>query len=335
MEQQWRTVTASMTRVPGFTVAAARPWRTAHHLPAAVRAARACAPQVVYANRAEQLLWATIAARRARAALVVHLRHHPFPAPLVRLLGRGDTRYLAVSRFMQDRWIAAGLNPRAVEVVPNGVDTNIYRPPAADERTIARARLGIPDDRPLVLCYGRLSIDKGIATLLAAWSAQRRSGSPAQLILAGDADPEVRDLVGGQDGSVRWEPRRDDVTGLLHAADLVVLPATWEEPFGRVVIEAMSAGVPVVASRIGGIPEILTGRFASHLVPAGNATALASAMTGLLGWRQGAPDLGSAGRQHVRRHFHLDHTVDRVESALVRAVDQRRQGVQAWSPKAV
>jgi glycosyltransferase involved in cell wall biosynthesis len=62
----------------------------------------------------------------------------------------------------------------------------------------------------------------------------------AQLVLAGDADPEISRLLASRpDGRVRHEARRDDVSELLQAADLVVLPASWQEPFGRVVIEAM------------------------------------------------------------------------------------------------
>ena len=322
-----------MTQVPGFTVAAARPWRTLHHLPGSIRAARAVRPQVVYANRAEQLLWATGAARAARAGLVVHLRHHPFPAPLVKLLGRGRTRYIAVSGYLRDLWVAAGLDPRAVEVVPNGIDPDAYPPARPAERSAARHRLGIDDDRLVALCYGRLSADKGVQTLLTAWSARSADDPQAQLVLAGDADPEISSLLAARpDVRVRHEPRRDDVSELLQAADLVVLPASWQEPFGRVVIEAMSAGLPVIASRVGGIPEILTGRFQHHLVPPDDATALAAAIGRLADWRRTEPDLGAAGREHVQRHFHLTDTVDAVEATLARAVEESGQEVTAWSP---
>ena len=119
---------------------------------------------------------------------------------------------------------------------------------------------------------------------------------------------------------------------LLQAADLVVLPASWQEPFGRVVIEAMSAGLPVIASRVGGIPEILTGRFEPQLVPPDDAAALAAAIGRLADWRRTEPDLGAAGREHVQRHFHLTDTVDAVEATLARAVEESGQEVTAWSP---
>ena len=336
LEAPWRSVAASMTRVPGFTVAAARPWRTAHHLPPAIRAARRVAPEVVYANRAEHLLWALGAARTSDAGLLVHLRHHPFPAPLVRLLGRGATRYLAVSQFLKDGWVGAGLPSGAIDVVPNGIDPEWYRPPTTAERAAARLGLGVTDDRPVVLCYGRLSVDKGLPTLLDAWSARAQPQQPALLVLAGDADPDVdRLLAPAAQPSVRHVPRRDDVRDLLHAADLVVLPATWSEPFGRVVIEAMAAGVPVIASRVGGIPEILTGRFAGQLVPRSDPRALGAAIERLLDWRRTEPDLGPAGREHVQRFFSLSATVDVVEATLARvARTHNDREVGRWSATA-
>jgi glycosyltransferase involved in cell wall biosynthesis len=335
LEAQWRSVATSMTQVPGFTVAAARPWRTAHHLPPAIRAARRVAPEVVYANRAEHLLWALGAARVSDAGLLVHLRHHPFPAPLVRLLGRGATRYLAVSQFLKEGWVAAGLPSEAIDVVPNGIDPDWYCPPTAAERAAARLGLGVTDDRPVVLCYGRLSVDKGLPTLLDAWSARSQPQQPALLVLAGDADADVEPLLATAQQSVQHVPRRDDVRDLLHAADLVVLPATWSEPFGRVVIEAMAAGVPVIASRVGGIPEILTGRFAGQLVPRSDPAALRAAIERLLDWRRTEPDLGRAGREHVQRHFSLSATVDVVEATLARVARTRTdREVGRWSATA-
>jgi len=332
LEQAWCSVASTMTRVPGFTVAAARPWRTAHHLPASVRAARAARPDVIWANRAEQMIWAVGAARASGAALVVHLRHHPFPPPLVRLLSGRAARYLAVSAFLRDEWVAAGLDPRRVDVVPNGIDPDLYRPATSADRAAARRALGVVDDRPLVLSYGRLSAEKGACTLLQAWAGAGWAAGEAHLVLAGDATPDVLDLVRDVgDPSVSLLPRRDDVLPLLHAADLVVLPAVWQEPFGRVVIEAMAAGVPVVASRVGGIPEVLTGRFAAQLVPPGDVAALASVLRRHARWRVADPELGGAGRAHVERAFDLRSTVDGVEVALTSAVAAAPGRRSSWA----
>ena len=114
----------------------------------------------------------------------------------------------------------------------------------------------------------------------------------------------------------------------LHAADVVVVPSLWEEPFGRVVIEAMVTGRPVLASRSGGIPEILTGRFAGHLFEKGDATELAALLRGLIGWRDREPGLAVRCAAHVEEHFQLSDRVDGVEALLGQAAGahHRRAG---------
>jgi glycosyltransferase involved in cell wall biosynthesis len=112
---------------------------------------------------------------------------------------------------------------------------------------------------------------------------------------------------------------RTDVVTPLHAADVVVVPSIYEEPFGRTVIEAMSTGRPVIASSVGGIPEILTGGLAELLVAPGDAGALAAKLAEVLDWRTGRPDLGPRCADHVARHFTLSSMVDQVEQRLVAA----------------
>ncbi len=339
LRPDWERVAATITRVPGFTVAARRPWRTLHHLPPTIRAAHRIEPDAIYLNRSEQLPWALAARRRpfsdfTDAGLVVHLRHHPFPGPLVRLLcarpiGSPRVRFIAVSDFIRDTWVANGLNPEVVRVVPNGVDPQCYRPPSPTERHAARSRLGITDDRPVVLCYGRLNQDKGVDTLLDSWSrlaplSTATGQAQPRLLLVGDATPEIAtriDAPAARAQGVRHLPRRAGVVDLLHAADLVVAPSRWDEPFGRVLIEAMAAGLPVIATRVGGIPEILTGPFADLLVPPADPEVLARAIGDTLDWRIRKPWLGWAARDHVRAHFTLDRTADAVEDALVEVAD--------------
>ncbi len=352
---QWRAFSASDRQVPGFTVELRRPWRTIHHLPAAISAGTRVRPDVIYLNRAEQLLWGTLTSARSGAPLVCHLRHHPFSAPVVRVMSRRVHHFLAVSAAIKDEWVAAGVSAAAVTVVPNGVDTDRYRPADAVARAKARADLGLPDQAFVVLHYGRLTAEKGLQTLSAAWAqwpapAADQAAVDRVLVLAGDLDASAVEALAGISGPISGPniapisrtssttdtgparaavvvlPRTDDVTTLLAAADLVVVPSHWAEPFGRVVIEAMSAGVPVIASRVGGIPEILTGRFDAQLVPPADSSALASKLAEMATWRTTQPDLGDAGRLHVQRNFSLSRTVDEVESALQAAVSSAHIG---------
>jgi len=332
---QWRSFVGSSRQVRGFTVEVRRPWRSVHHLPAAVRAAVAVRPDVIYLNRAEQLLWGAVASARTAAPLVCHLRHHPFSKPAVRAFRRAADHYIAVSEAIRDEWVRAGIPAQTVTVVPNGIDVDRYRSTGAAGRALARSQLGLAPDAVVVLHYGRLTAEKGIHTLLRAWRQFAVPSGSGILVLAGDIDDSVRTtLRAATTPGVVVLARRDDVTPLLQASDLVVVPSLWAEPFGRVIIEAMSAGVPVVASRVGGIPEILTGRFADHLVEPGDADALAAKITELSRWRTNQPDLGEAGRAHVRHHFALSRTVDQVEDVLQAAVAGRlpRPKASRWRP---
>ncbi len=114
---------------------------------------------------------------------------------------------------------------------------------------------------------------------------------------------------------VTWVDRRLDVSSLLAAADLVVLPSLVPETQGMVVTEAMSCGTPAVASAVGGLPETLVA-FPDHLVPPGDAAALASALDRLVGWRRHSPALGDEARQWVVDHLALDRTAGAVSTLL-------------------
>ena len=111
-----------------------------------------------------------------------------------------------------------------------------------------------------------------------------------------------------------------DVVTPLHAADVVVVPSVYDDPFPRTVLEAMATGRPVVASSTGGIPEELTGEFARFLVPPSDAEALRERLEAVLDWRDGEPGLGQACTAHVARHFSKASMVDAIEQRLVDAV---------------
>lgn len=316
MQQEWASFANRMQQVSGFTVEFARPWRQARVLPGAVRAGVRAAPDVIYLNRSEQLLWAALTSKLARVPLVCHLRHHPFSAKAVSLLGRTAEQYIAVSDFVRNEWVAAGLRRERVHVVHNGVDSAAYPAASAAERAILRGDMKIDPEARVFLHYGRLTAEKGVDLLLQAW---QRAKVPDNwvLLVVGDATAEIADRVARfPSASVRLLPRCDDVTALLGVADVTVLPALWDEPFGRVVIESMAAGVPVIASRRGGIPEILTGSWVRFLIDSGDVDALIRALRAVSDWRRDEPELGEACRRYVQDEFSLVTTVDGVEDVL-------------------
>ncbi len=291
---------------------------------------------VLWLNRPEYLPFGRIASMIAGVPLAVHLHHAP-NYRRVRAFSGGRTRFFAVSNAMAAAWQEAGAPPDKITIVPNGVDTDAFRAATPDEVRRARATLGIDGDTPTVLYYGRLARSKGVLALLAAWSqvlatADARSlqtvpaspGTPRRaplLVLAGALYPSEADAVNRAiaelpEGSVLVLPERDDVVPLLHAADLVVAPSIEPEGFGRVVVEAMSTGRPVVAAASGGTGEILSGEWARFTVDPADTRALARKLSDVLDEAVHDPSLGARGREFVRAHHGREPHVAALLGAL-------------------
>lgn len=155
------------------------------------------------------------------------------------------------------------------------------RPAATRSPTEVRAELGVAADAPLLLAVGRLAPQKNYPLLLDA-AAGWRDRSPRPVVLvAGDGplQDSLEERIRAEDLPVRLLGRRTDVADLLAAADVVVLTSVWEAR-ALVAQEALAAGVPLVATAVGGVPELVGD--AAVLVPAGDAPALAAAVAGLL-----------------------------------------------------
>jgi starch synthase len=226
---------------------------------------------------------------------------------------------IAVSDGMRRDVLAAypDVDPDRVHVVRNGIDTTLYAP---DPSTDALRRHGIDPDRPYVLFVGRITRQKGVPHLVRAAAAL----SPdTQLVLcAGEADtPEldaefralVLDLRRKRAG-VFWIPEmlpRDQVIGLLTHAAVFACPSVYE-PLGIVNLEAMACGTAVVASDVGGIPEVVvdgvTGLLAHYdeTDPAAFEAALARCLNELVDNPDRATAMGTAGRERAVREFGWD-----------------------------
>ena len=214
------------------------------------------------------------------------------------------------------RWTrVAGLSSERVSVISTGIDTEHYVPIADEERTEQRRALGISPVVPMILYAGRVDPTKGVQHLL---EAIRHMSHRAHLVVCGAGTDAG--FVGmlhreSRDMDVTWLDRRLDVASLLAAADLVVLPSLAFETQGMVAIEAMSSGTPVVASTVGGLPETLVA-FPDHLVPPGDAVALARVIDRLVGWRTHSPTLGEDSRRWVVDNLALERTVGAVSELL-------------------
>jgi glycosyltransferase involved in cell wall biosynthesis len=214
-------------------------------------------------------------------------------------------RVLAVSRRIAELLEDWGVPPERIRVVPSAYDPARLEP--VPQRREARERLGIPRDAPCVLYLGALAAHKGMEILLAAMEALWREGDLAQarLLLAGEGPERGRIEARLREGTgvdrVRLLGPRDDVARLLAAADVLVLPSVSGEGSPAVLKEAMHCARPVVATRHGGIEEIVTPGETGLLVPPGDPAALARALEGLLRDEALRRRMGEAGTRAATR----------------------------------
>jgi alpha-maltose-1-phosphate synthase len=228
---------------------------------------------------------------------------------------------IAVSGAMREDILGCypALDPDRVHVVHNGIDTGLYRP---DPGTDVLRRVGLDPDRPYVLFVGRITRQKGVPHLL---RAVRDIDPAAQVVLCAGApdtpeiDREFRDLfeeLSRVRAGVHWIPQmlpRAEVIQLLTHAAVFVCPSVYE-PLGIVNLEAMACGTPVVASRVGGIPEVVEDGVTGLLVAADDdfEAGLARALDTVLGDREAARRMGEAGRERAVGEFGWDAVARRT-----------------------
>jgi glycosyltransferase involved in cell wall biosynthesis len=218
-----------------------------------------------------------------------------------------------------------GRAARRTDVIPSGVDTERFQ--VNESRAQAKARLGVSATRPVIGTVGRLEARKGTATLIEA-AAQLRAEHALDLlvVVAGDGplSAELAVLAArlGIAEHVRMLGDCPDVRGMLAALDVFVLPSRTEG-MSNALLEAMAMERPVVATAVGGTPEVMGREPAGLLVPAGDPTAIARAIARLLGAPDAAARLGSAARRRVEEHYSAPAMVRRLEAvyAAVAAPD--------------
>lgn len=285
---------SGVRHVPVELAAAPRPLPAARALGALGRALRSPEFDVVHAHGLRAGLVAALAGP-SRLPLVVTWHNAPLAdsrahRALERAVARRADVVLTASPDLLPRaWRAGARDARPHEVAAPS------RPRGRGDRAAVRAELGVAPGQPLLITVARLHPQKGLDVLLAAaqeW-ADRRPQPVLAVAGAGPLEAELRALAARGAAPVRFLGPREDVPDLLAAADVVVLPSRWEAR-ALVAQEALAAGRPLVATSVGGLPGLLGD--GALLVPAGDAEALATAVTGLLDDPLAAKALATRGR---------------------------------------
>ena len=295
-------------------------------------ARRARSFDVLYANSQKAFVVSAIAGWLAGRPVVWHLRDILAPPhftsanarAVVWLANRAAARVIANSHATAAAFVSAGGNAALVCVVHNGIDAAPFDAVTDGEAHSCRAELGVTSGVPLIVHVGRFHYWKGQHVLLRALadvpSAQAWFvGAPlfGEEVYATKLRAEADAL--GVSSRVQFLGFRDDVARLMRAADVIVHSSVYPEPFGRVVVEGMLAGRPVIASRAGGVEEIVTDRETGWLVPPGDAGALAQAISAVIADPELATLTATRGAKHARGHFTRAAMVRGVIEAVERA----------------
>jgi glycosyltransferase involved in cell wall biosynthesis len=280
----------------------------------AVRAVRAEQPDLVHTHLVHADVYGGIAAR-VLGIPTISTRHNDdryllgpfryvdraFARPARRLIAISD----AVRRFLE----RAGHDPAKLVTIRYGLDE---LPAAPSDPTPAGA--GIPAEAPLAVAVGRLIEQKDHATLLRGFALVRAALPQARLAILGSGplEAETRQLAAelGLEDAVTL-PGRTDIRDWLERADVFVHTSRWEG-FGIVLLEAMLAGLPVVATRVSAVPEVVAEGETGLLVDPGDHTSLAAALGGLLADDARATALGEAGQRRARDEFSVGRMAERT-----------------------
>jgi glycosyltransferase involved in cell wall biosynthesis len=236
---------------------------------------------------------------------------------LSRLSARGLDRIVAISdavaSYLREE---AALPEEKVVRIYYGIDPSPYQP---DILPPSRRPEGDPLKRPTIGVVARLAPQKGHRVLFDALPAVRAAVPDVHVRLVGHEELSTTSelmayaLQKGIASFVDFEGFRADIPRVMADLDVFVLPSLWEG-FGLVLLEAMAAGRPVVASAVGPIPEIVVDGLTGLLVPPGDPSALAEAITRLLRDPDLAAAYGRAGRARVERELRVDTMVARTEA---------------------
>ena len=229
-----------------------------------------------------------------------------------RLLSRFPSRVFSVSNDLRAHLTSEGFPERQVQVIHNGIQTDATPPPAA--RREARTRLGMEPEHIVIGSVARLDPVKDFRTLVRAFHDVHRVLPHARLVIIGDGperDTLLIEIAGtGLTDSVILTGHREDVPSLLPALDIFANSSIFEG-VSLTILEAMAAAVPVVATRVGGTPEVVVDGDTGRLVPARDVQAMAEALLSIATDAGTAGRMAASGRRRVEQHFSIERMVDR------------------------
>jgi glycosyltransferase involved in cell wall biosynthesis len=263
--------------------------------------------------------------RRIPLALFLHVqRISRLSAPLFPWLA---SRFILPSEYLRN-WVVArrGMPRWRTRVLYNPIDVERFRPdPAVREAT--RRRFGFAPNDVVIGFAGRFERQKGVYVLEGALEGVMARCPSARALWVGEGEvaTEIDTRIGASRHGARHvrQPWSADIVPFLTAMDILAFPSIRRESFGRVAAEAQACGVPVVASRVGGIPETLVENVSGILVEPGDVQRWTDAMAGLVDDASRRALMGAAGRAQARERFSGPHIAAEFGRILGAATEHR------------
>lgn len=298
------------------------------------RVIRQFSPDIVHARSTGVWVDAVLATRgmrNVRLLLAFHGRTDLEPIGWRRrLLNRLTTAcadaVLSISRHaareMSDQW---GVNRAKLHVIPDGVDVRLFSPDGDEGRRAGvRGSLGISNDAHVAICVANLLPIKAIDLLLKAWRQVAMADRSARLLIVGEGPlkPELLAMTHELrcESSVHFLGRREDVPDLLRASDLFVLSSRYEGT-SNAVQEAMASGLPVVATDVGGMRDLIESGKTGWLVPAGGVQSLAEQILSAFMHPDWRSLVAGAARHAAVETFSLESWIERYSALYRRLID--------------
>jgi len=228
---------------------------------------------------------------------------------------------VAVSPYLREWLTGHGTDPARCVVIPNGVDTDVFRPGERDPELAAE--LGLPAGAQVVGCVARLTEQKGVETLVRAAARITRDAPGAQIVIVGGGplEDELARLASDIGAPVVFAGERNDIPAVLRLFDVAVVPSRWEGAFCFTVLEAMASGVPVVCSDIRLFADVVETEVQALLFPVGDADALAESVVRLLRAPEQARAIAEAGRRLVTEEYTVGRLRERMAALYERLVE--------------
>ena len=287
-------------------------------------------PFVVHAVGVTSAIYTVRAVPLRDVSVIWHLHDVLDPSPKHRLIVSNllrcpNVHVASVSDAVLSSLLSFGVDPRRVERIYNGLDLDQWRPVAGSGEF--RASTGTPPAAPVLACVGNLVAWKGADVFIEA--AHRVDHPTAHWWIAGSAytgdrtfELHLKKLAASGPAAhrIHFLGRQENIRGLMSEADILVQPSIRPDPLPTTVMEAMALARPVLGSRIGGIPEMISDGETGLLVPPADASALARAMERMLADSAAARGMGAAGRVVCERRFAIDTCVERFGDLYQRLV---------------